>query len=264
MRAQRKAILVDLKRCIGCQSCVLACKELHAFPDKPEKDLSPTALTIVRESHGKFIRRFCMHCQDPTCASACPVGALKKTDAGPVVYLADRCIGCRYCLQACPFQVPRYEWDRLVPFVKKCDMCAARLAKGQVPACVEACPVQASQFGDRDEMLQEAHRRISEDRDYVQSIFGSEEVGGTSVLFISDMPFEELGFPVNLPKEPIPAIAAGALKEVPMVVGVGGSVLAALYWITQRRQEVALAEAEESERAKPAKTGSRGREEERS
>jgi formate dehydrogenase iron-sulfur subunit len=246
MIAQRQAMLIDIKRCIGCQSCVAACKQLHGFPDKQEKDLSPTAFTVVREAQGKFIRKLCMHCQDPTCASACPVGALTKTEAGPVVYVADKCIGCRYCLQACPFQVPRYEWDRLVPFVKKCDLCAERIAKGQVPACVEACPVQASQFGTRDEILQEAHRRVSEDSTYVKRIYGSEEVGGTSVFFISDVPFEQLGFMTDLPKEAMPAISAVALGEVPIVVTVGGTVLAALYWITQRRPEVALAEAEEN------------------
>jgi formate dehydrogenase iron-sulfur subunit len=260
MNAQRKAMLVDIKRCIGCQSCVTACKQLHGFPDRPEKDLSATALTVVRESQGHFIRELCMHCQDPTCASACPVGALKKTDAGPVVYIADKCIGCRYCMQACPFQVPRYEWDKLVPFVKKCDLCAERVSHGQVPACVEVCPVQASQFGDREEILQEAHRRIGADSAYVKRIYGSEEVGGTSVFFISDVAFEQLGFPVGLPNEPIPAISAGALSEVPVVVTVGGAVLTALYWITQRRQEVALAEAGAAA-SKPARVP-RGRDKE--
>jgi ferredoxin len=133
----------------------------------------------------------CMHCQDPACASACLVGALKKTALGPVTYDASKCIGCRYCLVACPFSVPRYEWTKLVPFVKKCDMCGARQAQGQAPACVEACPVGASIVGWRDEILEEAERRILGDSKYVKHIYGSEEAGGTSVFFISDVPFEK-------------------------------------------------------------------------
>jgi formate dehydrogenase iron-sulfur subunit len=143
-----KAILVDITKCIGCRSCEQACKEIHEFPKETELKLSPTALTVVEEHGDKYVRRMCMHCQDPACASACLVGALKKTALGPVTYDASKCIGCRYCLVACPFSVPRYEWTKLVPFVKKCDMCAARQAQGQAPACVEACPVGARKFGN--------------------------------------------------------------------------------------------------------------------
>ena len=133
------------------------------------------------------------------------MGALKKTAAGPVTYDAAKCIGCRYCLVACPFSVPRYEWTKLVPYVKKCDLCAARQAQGQPPACVEACPVQASIAGTREEMLEEAQRRILNDSKYVKHIYGSEEAGGTSVFFISDVAFEKLGF-AAAPKQPLPII----------------------------------------------------------
>ncbi len=124
-----RAILVDITKCIGCRSCEQACKEAHGFPKETEAHLSPTALTVIEERGDKFVRKMCMHCQDPACASACLVGALKKTSAGPVTYDGSKCIGCRYCLVACPFSVPRYEWSKLVPYVKKCDMCAA--AAGQ-------------------------------------------------------------------------------------------------------------------------------------
>ena len=172
------------------------------------------------------------------------VGALKKTALGPVTYEKSKCIGCRYCLVACPFSVPRYEWTKLAPYVKKCDMCAARQASGQPPACVEACPTQASMVGWRDEILEEAQRRVLNDEKYVKHIYGSEEAGGTSVFFISDVPFEHLGF-VAAPRQPMPALSAAALGDVPTVVLVGGSLLAGIYWISERRNEVALVEGRE-------------------
>jgi formate dehydrogenase iron-sulfur subunit len=237
-----RAILVDVTKCIGCRSCEQACKELHGFPMDTEAKLSPTVLTVVEERGDRFVRRMCMHCQDPACASACLVGALHKTADGPVVYDAAKCIGCRYCLVACPFSVPRYEWAKLVPYVKKCDMCAERQIKGQQPACVEACPVQASISGSREEILIEAERRILGDSKYVRHIYGSDEAGGTSVFFISDVPFEKLGF-VAAPKQPMPVLTANALGDTPTVILMGGALLSGLYWITQRRAEVALAES---------------------
>jgi len=236
-----RAILVDITKCIGCRSCEQACKEIHGFPKDSETKLSPTALTIVEEHGDRYVRRMCMHCQDPACASACLVGALQKTAAGPVTYDSSKCIGCRYCLVACPFSVPRYEWSKLVPYVKKCDMCAARQAKGQPPACVEACPVQASISGTREEILEEAERRILLDSKYVKHIYGSEEAGGTSVFFISDVPFEKLGF-AAAPKQPMPVLTATALGDSPTVILMGGALLSGLYWITQRRAEVYAAE----------------------
>lgn len=244
-----KAILVDITKCIGCRSCEQACKEAHGFPMESEPKLSPTALTVVEEHGDRFVRRMCMHCQDPACASACLVGALKKTAAGPVTYDVSKCIGCRYCLVACPFNVPRYEWSKLVPYVKKCDMCADRQAKGQPPACVEACPVQASISGTREELLTEAQRRMVSDAKYARHIYGSEEAGGTSVFFISDVPFEKLGF-VAAPAQPMPALTANALGDTPTVVLLGGALLSGLYWITQRRAEVALAEQQQPQRTR--------------
>jgi formate dehydrogenase iron-sulfur subunit len=242
--ASTRAILIDITKCIGCRNCEQACKQIHGFPQETEARLSTTAFTVVEERGDRFVRRMCMHCQDPACASACLVGALQKTANGPVTYDASKCIGCRYCLVACPFNVPKYEWTKLVPFVKKCDMCAARQAQGQQPACVEACPVQASISGTRDEILDEAQRRILGDSKYVRHIYGSEEAGGTSVFFISDVPFEKLGF-VAAPKQPMPVLTANALSDGPTVILVGGALLSGVYWITQRRAEVALAESRE-------------------
>lgn len=241
-----KAILIDITRCIGCNACAEACKKIHSFPEERDPELSATAYTVVQERAEKNVRRLCMHCVEPACTAACPVAALHKTAAGPVLYDRDKCIGCRYCMLACAYSVPRYEWTKVVPFVKKCDMCVERQAKGEVPACVEACPVQASEFGDRDELIKVAQRRLLDDPKYVQRIYGAEEAGGTCVLFLSDVAFEKLGFPSNLGKQPRNVLAAAALAEVPPVVLVGGSLLGALYWITQRRNEVMLAEAREA------------------
>ena len=242
--ARTKAILVDITKCIGCRSCEQACKQAHGLPMETEPRLSPTALTVVEDHGDRFVRRMCMNCQDPACASACLVGALQKTELGPVTYDGSKCIGCRYCIVACPFNVPRYEWTKLVPFVKKCDMCYARQAQGQPPACVEACPVQASIAGWRDEILEEAQRRVLLDSKYVNHVYGSEEAGGTSVFFISDVPFEKLGF-TAVPTQAMPVLTANALGDVPTVVLVGGSLLAGLYWITNRRKQVMLAEGAE-------------------
>jgi len=241
-----KAILVDITKCIGCRSCENACKQVHGLPLNEEAKLSATALTVIEEHGDRYVRRMCMSCQDPACASACLVGALKKTELGPVTYDASKCIGCRYCIVACPFNVPRYEWAKLAPTVKKCDMCYARQVKGQDPACVEACPVQASIVGWRDEILEEAQKRILLDSKYVKRIYGSEEAGGTSVFFISDVPFEKLGFG-TVPAQPMPVLTANALGDIPTVVLVGGGLLAGLYWITNRRKQVALAEASSAE-----------------
>ena len=170
---KQKAMLIDIKRCIGCGSCETACKQLHGFNTDPEPTLSDTAFTVIESRGDKFVRKVCMHCNDPACASACPVGAIKKTALGPVVYDADKCIGCRYCMLACPYQVPRYQWSKLAPFVKKCDLCSERVKAGEQPACTEACPVQASVFGDRDELIADAWNRIRTDSSYVPRIYGT-------------------------------------------------------------------------------------------
>ena len=241
--ANKKAILVDIKRCIGCQQCEQMCQQVHGFPVGHQAQLSETALTIVDQKNDKFVRRMCLHCEEPACASACLVGALKKSALGPVTYDSKKCMGCRYCMIACPQGVPKYQWSKLAPYVKKCDMCYDRQVAGGIPACVEACPVQASTFGERDALLREAWERIRNDSGYVPRIYGAEEFGGTSVFYISDVAFEDLGFvKPAMGSQPLPTLSAAALGETPTVVVVGGSMLAALYWITQRKRQVALDE----------------------
>ena len=239
-------ILIDVTRCIGCRSCVLACMERHGVDDDPEDVLALSARhrTAMVEYDGGYARRMCMHCVDPSCASVCPVEALIKNPGGAVTYDASRCLGCRYCIQACPFNVPRYEWDNPVPAVSKCDLCHERTERGELPACVDACPAEALLYGPREELLAEAHQRIADDPgSYVPHVFGETELGGTSVLFLSPVPFEQLGFPADLGDQPFTMLTGEALDRVPGIVVVGGSVLWAIWWISRRREEVAAAEA---------------------
>ncbi len=248
-----KAILYDSTLCIGCRLCEAACAERWGLPYDDtiaeEEQLSEHKLTAVVTRGERFTRRLCMHCAEPTCVSVCPVGALQKTQLGPVVYDESRCIGCRYCMLACPFQVPVYEWGQQFPRVKKCDMCYARQKAGEPTACTEVCPTGATVSGDLDELIAEARRRITENTgQYYDHIYGLREVGGTSVLFLSAVPFEELGMRASLPHQPLPPLTWRALSLIPDIVTVGTVLLGGVWWITHRRDEVALAEGKQKEK----------------
>ncbi len=243
-----KSILYDATLCIDCKLCEKACADRNKLPYteavSAEQNLSSHKLTAVVAKGDKYMRRLCMNCSDPTCASVCPVAALRKTPEGPVTYDQDRCIGCRYCMMACPFDIPKYEWGKLLPRVRKCDMCADRLAAGKPTACAEICPTGATKFGERKALIAEAKERIAKNpKQYVNHIYGLNEVGGTSVLLLSGVPFAEFGYQENILKQPLPMLTYRVLSKIPDLVGLGGVVLGGIWWITHRREEVAAAEA---------------------
>jgi formate dehydrogenase iron-sulfur subunit len=242
----KAAILTDVTKCIGCLECVAACKRENKLePDLPRMWQKSDGLSaenwtsIVRRQEKRYVRKQCRHCLEPACASACPVGALHKTEKGAVVYDSGKCLGCRYCMMACPYGIPRYDWDQPVPYVRKCILCYSRLSEGRQPACTEACPTGATIFGDRDELIAEARRRITQQPNvYVDRIWGEHEVGGTSVLYISDVDLCFLSYQPRLGEKPMPETTAIAMNAVPFAfVGMGG-LMAGINWIIQRRNKL--------------------------
>ena len=219
--------LMDVTRCIGCRKCELACNQVNKLPDPAEsfedmrvldRKRRPTAesYTVVNryypgalDDRGDLVPNFvkvqCMHCQDPACASACITGALSKKDNGTVHYDVSRCIGCRYCMVACPFEIPAYDYhDPITPQVRKCTLCFDRLAEGMKPGCASICPTEAITFGKRSTLLDLAHTRIRNDPGrYVDHVYGEYEAGGTSWLYLAGEPFEKLGF-WEVPDDPLP------------------------------------------------------------
>jgi formate dehydrogenase iron-sulfur subunit len=242
-------ILVDVTRCTGCEKCVAACVKRNGFDQwQADRDRAVTedglsehrVSTVLKVSDGRFARKSCLHCIDPACASACPVGAISKTPAGPVLYDRSKCIGCRYCMLACTFHVPRYQWDETVPYMVKCDMCSDRLARGRQPACVEACPQKVLKFGDRDQLLSEAHAAIRQDPErYRNRVWGEREFGGTSVMYIGDVDLSVLGWPVH-GAPPIPSLTEPLVHKTPFI-GLGVAMgLLGINWIVKRREALAL------------------------
>jgi len=256
-----KALLYDATLCIDCKQCEKACADENHLPyddaTAAESIQSDHKFTVVLAKNDKYMRRLCMNCNDPACVSVCPVAALRKTDAGPVTYDADRCMGCRYCMAACPFGVPKYEWNKLAPRIRKCTLCSNRVQQGKATACAEICPTGATKFGDRDELLAEAQKRIRDNpQNYVNHIYGVNEVGGTSVLLLSSVPFEHFGYRSDMPRDPLPLFTYRVLSRIPDFVPLGGIMLGGVWWITHRREEVAAAEGghprkAQDERRKP-------------
>jgi formate dehydrogenase iron-sulfur subunit len=274
-----KTTLIDITKCIGCRACQVACKQWNdrdgeetalegSLGFQNPATLSAKTYTLITFHeladenapgglHYLFTMRRCLHCLDPACASACPTTALDRQPDGPVTYDPNKCIGCRYCIWACPWGVPTAEWDSLTPKIQKCTHCADRsdqpvplTRNGQAlseaedkrfrenivtPACVKACPADCLRFGTREDMLQEARTRISDHPEkYVDHIYGEKEAGGTSVLYLSSVPFEKLGFPA-VGKKPYPAFSKLALHAVPPAVIAVGAFLGCAYTFLKRR-----------------------------
>jgi formate dehydrogenase iron-sulfur subunit len=247
--AKTPALLIDLTRCTGCNSCALACKESNELPgsiDPPAAFNSDTytfvdtiqTTTSSGETVERSVKRQCMHCLDPACVSACPAAAMYKSDEGPVIYRAERCLGCRYCQIGCPFGVPSFEWENgLTPVISKCWLCYDRLQAGEKPACASACPTGAIRFGRRDHLLVEAHAKIvSNPGRYVDHVFGEFEAGGTSMLYLSDIPFEELGFPVDLPRTAPPEETEKIMTKLPAVIAGVTVLMAGTVLVTHRNK----------------------------
>jgi Fe-S-cluster-containing dehydrogenase component len=261
LNAKRRGVLVDATKCIGCRACEAACAETNGLPGREETDgpaafarrrrMDTRTYTIVNSSkvfgastRERFMKRQCMHCLEPACASACLARALDKTPTGPVVYYKARCLGCRYCMVACPFSIPKYEYESPLPYVKKCTFCADRQAKGESPACTSVCPSGALQFGLRDELIDIAHERIyASGSTYVRHIYGEHEVGGTSWMYITDIPFENLGLPADVGTYAYSSLTQASLAAVPFVLTLWPPLLMGLYTFSKRRDEVAASDA---------------------
>lgn len=244
----RYGFLIDASYCIDCRTCMVACSVENNVPmDSTRIWIEETGVTGTYPDLKRFTAPFhCMHCKDPSCVSACTVSALTRNEEGIVVYDQDICIGCRYCLYACPFGVPNYQWDEPLPLVIKCDMCFSRLSEGQQPACAATCPTGAIQFGRYEDMVAEAHRKINEQPEkYVQHVYGEQEDGGTATLYISPVPFEELGFPIA--GETSPAYSNRLVTEgTPMVAGAMLVGLTGAYLTIKHLKEEAEQEREEA------------------
>jgi formate dehydrogenase iron-sulfur subunit len=248
-----KAMIQDNTRCIGCRACMVACKERNDLEaDQTDffagdgyqnpRDLDANNYTLITyrekaaEAEWVFGRQLCMHCAQPACVSACPTGALQKLANGAVELTEWRCIGCRYCMQACPFVIPKFSYDTPFPKVHKCTFCSDRLAEDLEPACAKVCPTHAIEFGDRDEMLAEAKRRIATAPGrYVPHVYGEKEVGGTNVFHLSSVPFEKIGYETGLPEEPLPDLTHKSMRFVPRIFFTLLAVFGSLAWIVRRR-----------------------------
>jgi len=252
---QHIGVLVDVTRCTGCNQCVQACVafnqlgESQVRPQQSPDGLSANRYTAIVESpQGSYVRKVCRHCLEPACVSVCPVGAMYQTPEGVVLYDPKKCMGCRYCMMACPYGIPRYEWDTPAPLVRKCNLCYERLQSGQLPACVEACPEKVMIFGERDTLLDQAHQIIQAEPDrYLPIVYGEQEVGGTSLMYVTDTPLDFLGFRGAPGEQPLPDLSMNWLEKVPGLALATGGLMTGLFWIIGRRMQ-----AEEKRAARQA------------
>lgn len=240
-------ILYDSNLCIGCQGCEWACATEHGLPEPDFEDFPEvgkkrkanenrrSVINLYNTSKGDvYVKNQCMHCNQPACASACLTEAMHKTEEGPVIWRDKKCMGCRYCMVSCPYDVPKFEYFSSNPNIQKCDMCFDRIKAGEKPACVTECPTGALTFGTRRELLAEARKRISESPEmYNDHIYGELEAGGTGYLYLSPVDFEELGFNTAIMKKPYPELTKGFLYSVPSIFVLWPAMLLGIHKATK-------------------------------
>ncbi len=243
-------VLVDTTRCVGCRTCEMTCAETHGFqPPNPdevvfehERTPSVTQWTLVNryqtDKGEVYAKKQCMHCNQPACASACLTKAMLKTEEGPVIWREPKCMGCRFCMVSCPFDIPKFEYDSPMPKIQKCTLCWDRLQEGKQPACVEACPAEALMFGKRRDLIEEARKRIATNPDdYVHHLYGEHEAEGTGYMYLSKVPFEQIGFRTDLDTTSYPELTKDYLYAVPIVLTLWPAFLLALSNATKRDGE---------------------------
>jgi formate dehydrogenase iron-sulfur subunit len=254
-------VLFDATRCIGCRRCEAGCNKVNNLPPPPEPFDDLSVLDKKRRTHAwtyTVVNRYdhipgvagavfrkdqCQHCLEPACASACFVKAFTKTPQGGVIWDGSVCVGCRYCMIACPFNIPTFEYDQvLAPRIMKCTLCNPQITSGQltVPGCVGACPVEALVYGKRTDLINIARARISEfPNRYLNHLYGEHEMGGTSWLYLSGVPFRNIGMREDLGVTPAPELTSGALAAVPLVAGLWPVLLLGIYAVNKRKDQVA-------------------------
>ncbi len=239
------AILYDSTRCAGCRECEKSCSTANNLPEQTD-DMVAGVIRKTDENRRTVVNAFttangevycktqCMHCNEPACAAACLTQAMYKTKEGPVIWRGEKCMGCRYCMVSCPFDVPKFEYHSANPKIQKCDQCFSRQKEGKLPACVENCPAEALVFGSRRDLLKEARKRIQENPgQYFDHIYGEHEAGGTGVLQLSPVPFEELGVNTKLQKSSYPELSKGFLYSVPSVFVLWPALLLGIHEATK-------------------------------
>ncbi|MBN1198540.1 MAG: 4Fe-4S binding protein [Bacteroidales bacterium] len=240
-----RGMLYDSTLCKGCHGCEFDCAEANGLP-YPElgQDLPPirttseTQRTVVNTystSKGEvFVKVQCMHCNEPACVAACLTQAMFKSKAGPVIWREDKCMGCRYCMVSCPFNIPKFEYHSPNPKIIKCDLCYNRLKTGEIPACAANCPNEALFYGTRRQLIKEARRRIVENpTKYVDYLYGEDEAGGTCWLYLSPVKFEEIGMKTTIQKSSYPALTKGFLYSVPTIFVLFPALLLGMHQATK-------------------------------
>lgn len=236
-------ILYDSTRCAGCRTCEYECAAAHGLPEPPAeveavRKTDETCNTVVNtfqtEKGEVYAKRQCMHCNEPACAAACLTQAMHKNKTGAVTWNGDKCMGCRYCMVSCPFDMPKFEYHSANPKIQKCDMCFDKQQAGELPTCVVNCPAEALIFGKRRDLITEARKRIYENPDqYVDHIYGEHEAGGTGWLYLSAVQFEELGMNTRLQQSSYPELTKGFLYSVPSVFVLVPTLLLGIHQATK-------------------------------